>query len=430
MATATLTAIPSCEDKGSQEASAQPATTETPQSEQQAPAAPTVEEVTTLLTQALGENAIGTLWSVSIDSTTSNADGSLSVTAGMALSVKEDLFSREEAPEALNAERMASNESLNRAMLPEAVYLMQVGAPTDMLTEADRSAKPLPEDLQQLANGLKQLAESPIFRPLAPVGQELKLTATFKATRGDNAWQFSDVVIDKAALAQLESGVARSALPADATILSPEAEDTRKAELREKITAFNQAAEPYIKGREDAARTRLAEHRARQEEELKRAAEQAEAEARSRQEWEELCSRFIAEGRQFAGEWTRDSRFGELTLRITRTTRHDNSIHFIGTIFDTKLPAASLDIAGRCDLAQGGDKAQVDINIYDGQYDPDQPTAEVYDSDDSLMVLKLSAEGKLEGVMSCQSWKDTPEKAFKVSLSTAKEKAKDRKPRN
>ncbi len=420
-----LVAIPACEKQGEQEAP-QPAATEAPQPEPQKPAAPTQEEVNTLLTQALGESSIVTPWAVNIDSTTPNADGSLSVAASLALSLKEDLFTREDAPASLNNERMASNESLNRAMLPEAVYLMQVGAPTDMLTEADRSAKPLPENLQQMADELKTLAESALYRPLATVGQELKLTATFKASWKETGWEFSEMELDNSPLLPLESGIARSALPAGAPVITEGFEEARKAELREKIAAFNQAAEPYIKGREEAARTRLAETRARQEEELKRAAEQAEAEARARQEWEERCARFIAEDKQFAGEWTRDNRFGELTMRITRTNRHDNAIHFIGTIYDTKLPAASLDIAGRCDLSQGGDKAQVDITIYDGQYDPDQPTAEVYDADDSLMVLKLSPEGALQGVMSCHSWKDTPEKAFNISLSPSKEKEKSR----
>ncbi len=432
LATATLTAFPSCEEKTAEQPANPPAATETPQqTEQQAPAPPTEEEVTALLTRELGECPIVTPWAVTIDSTTANPDGTLSMTSCLALTVKEDLFSREDAPAVLNSERMASNESINRAMLPEAVYLMQVGAPTDMLTEADRAAKPLPEDLRHQANALREYAEAALYRPLAPAGQELKLTATFKATpRSEGGWEFSELMLDKSALSPLEVGIARSSLPEGAPIITPDVEESRKAELREKISAFNAAAEPYIKGREDAARTRLAEHRAKQEEELKRAAEQAEAEASARQEWEERCARFIAEDRYFSGEWTRDNRFGELTLRITRTTRHDNAIHFIGTIYDTKLPAANLDIAGRCDLSQSGDKAQVDINIYDGQYDPDQPTAEVYDSDDSLMVLKLSPEGKLEGIMTCLSWKDAPEKAFNIVLTAAKEKAKGRKARN
>ncbi len=420
-----MATLPSCEDKEAPAADGQTPATETARPEQPAPTPPSVEEVNALLTQGLGESGLVTPWAVNVDSVTPNGDGSLTVAASLALTVKEDIFSREETPASFNNERQASNESINRAMLPEAVYLMQVGAPTDMITAADRNARPLPEDLMHQANALKALAEVAIYSPLATAGQELKLTATFKAApRAEGGWDFSELVLDKAPLAPLEAGTARSALPEGAVFASPEFEETRKAELREKIAAFNQAAEPYIRGREDAARTRLAEYRAQKEEELRRAAEQAEAEAKARQEWEERCARYIAEDRQFSGEWTRDNRFGELTLRISRTTRHDNAIHFIGTIYDTKLPAASLDIAGRCDLSQGGDKAQVDISIYDGQYDPDQPTAEVYDANDSLMVLKLSPEGALEGIMSCQSWKDAPEKAFRISLSSQKKKSK------
>ncbi len=421
-AAATLAALPSCFEKEGQDAATQAPATETPATGQEKPAAPTVEDVTARLTKELGDNAIVTPWAVNIDSTTTNADGSVSMAATLAMTVKEDLFTREEAPAALNTERMACNESLNRAMLPESVYLMQVGAPTELITDADRAPRPLPAELQGQADALKALAETALYRPLSSAGQEVKLTATFKATYKDNAWDYSEIALDKAALAPLEPGIARSALPEGAPIISAGVEDARKAELREKITAFNQAAEPYIKGREDAARTRLAEYRAKQEEELRRAAEQAEAEAKVRQEWEQRCTNFIAEDKQFAGEWTRDNRFGELTLRITRTTRHDNAIHFIGTIYDTKLPAASLDIAGRCDLSKGGDAAQVDITIYDGQYDPDQPTAEVYDADDSLMVLKLTPEGKLEGIMTCLSWKEAPQKAFNISLSSQKGK--------
>ncbi len=423
--------IPTCSDKETQDTAPQPSVTETPQTPQtEQPSAPTEAEITALLTGELGENAIATPWALTVDTSSPQADGSLAMAASLALTVKEDLFTREDAPASFNNERIACNESMNRAMLPEAVYLMQVGAPTDILTEADRAAKPLPEELQKQAAELKELAEAAAYRPLAPTGQEVKISATFKAQYKEGKWEFSELALDNAALTALEIGTARSALPEGAAIITPDFEENRKNELREKIAAFNQAAEPYIKGREEAARTRLAELRAKQEEELRRAAEQAEAEAKNRQEWEERCARFIAEDKQFSGEWTRDNRFGELTMHITRTNRHDNAIHFIGTLYDTKLPAASLDIAGRCDLSQGGDKAQVDITIYDGQYDPDQPTAEVYDADDSLMVLKLSPEGTLQGVMSCHSWKDTPEKAFNISLSPAKEKEKGRSRRH
>ncbi len=424
LAAATLAAIPACKDEETAATpEPQPAAETQPAPEPAKPAAPTEEEIATMIAGNLGGCAIATPGALIVDSSTANEDGSLSMTARLALTLNEDLFTRENAPASFNAERLAVNESLNRAMLPESVYLMQVGAPTEMLTEPDRSAKPLPENLQAAANELKELAEASVYRSKAPAGQPVEVTATFKAAlTPENTWDFADVVLDNAALVAMEAGIARSTLPEGAPILTPEFEEARKAEIREKIAAFNEAAAPYIQGREEAARTRLAEHRARMEEELKAATEQAEADAFARREWAERCAKFLADGKQFTGEWTRANRFGELTLQITRARRLDNAIQFYGSIYDTKLPAASLDIEGRCDLSQGGDKAHVDITIYDGQYDPDQPTAEVYDANDSMMVLKLSADGVLEGVMSCQSWKETPDKAFNIHLSPAKEK--------
>ncbi len=426
LAAAALTALPSCDPAEEKpEANAQPAeTTTTPPAEPAKPTAPTEEEVATLITGNLGGCAIATPGAVIIDSVTPNEDGSLGVTARLALTLNEELFTRENAPAAFNAERLAVNDSLNRAMLPESVYLMQVGAPTEMLTDTDRVAKPLPEDLQAAANELKELAEASVYRSLAPAGQSVEVSARFKATLNpENKWDFAEVQLDNAALVALEAGIARSTLLEGAPVITPDFEEARKADIRAKIAAFNDAATPYIASREENARTRLAEHRAQKEEELKRATEQAEAEAFARQAWADRCAKYIADGKRFAGEWTRDNRFGELTISITKAKRLDNSIQFYGTLFDTKLPAASLDIEGRCDLTMG-DKAQVDITIYDGQYDPDQPTAEVYDSNDSIMVLHLSPEGALEGVMSCLSWKEEPEKAFNIKLAPAKEEKK------
>ncbi len=418
LATAILAALPSCKDQEkTTEPAEQTATAEPRQPEPPKPAAPTPEEVTSALTAALGEHPLVTPGSATIEADTANEDGTHSITAQLSTTLREDLFTREDAPAAFNSERMAINESHNRAILPDSVYLMQVGTPTDMLTEEDRATKPLPENLQQLSDALKSLAEAPVYRCVVPAGQQMSLTATLTATRNNDQWEFGAISLDKAPLAPYEANLTRSSLPEGAAIITPEFEEARKAEIREKIAAFNQAAEPCIKGREEQARTHLATLRAQKEEELRRAAEQAEAEARARQEWEERCARFIAKDQKFAGEWTRDNRFGEMTLRITSTNRHDNAIHFIGTIFDTKYPAACLEITGRCDLAQSSDTAQVAIAIHDGQYDPDEATAEVYDAGDSLMALKLSAAGTLEGVMSCLSWKDSPEKAFNIHLS-------------
>ena len=68
-------------------------------------------------------------------------------------------------------------------------------------------------------------------------------------------------------------------------------------------------------------------------------------------------------------------------------------------------------------LTQTEQGAKVSITIYDGQYDPDQPTAEVYDAKDGQLVLYLNAEGKLTGVMTCAAWGVESEKAFRINLS-------------
>jgi hypothetical protein len=139
----------------------------------------------------------------------------------------------------------------------------------------------------------------------------------------------------------------------------------------------------------------------------------------------------LASDKLFAGEWTRDKHFGELSLHIETAKRLDNAVQFSGTIFDTNLPEASLQIIGRCELAPKEDgTTQVDISIYEGQYDPDQPTAEVYDAKDGMISLQLGKDGKLSGIMTCAAWANTPEKAFKVTLSPKeKEEPKSRRRR-
>ncbi len=426
LAAAALTVIPSCGD--SEDGKPQPAATGAQEkSAAEESSAPSAEAVLAMMKEQLGDCAFAELGELRVDQPSGNEDGSLQMTAHLPLAVKEDIFTRENAPAAFNDERKAVNESLNQCMLPESVYLMQVGASTDMITDEDRAAKPLPADLQTLANELKELAEASVYRSIALAGQTVELHASFKAVRKDGQWELSDVVVDNSALLPLEAGVMRSALPEGASVLTPDFEETRKSEIREKIAAFNEAAKPYVAGREDAARATYAEHRARVEEEMKQAREQAEAEAKIQKEWADRCARFVAGGKSFSGEWTRGNRFGEITLSIARAQRLDSSIQFYGSIFDTKLPAASLDIAGRCDLSQSGDGAHIDVTIYDGQYDPDEPTAEVYDSSDGVIVLKLAADGRMEGVMSCISWKDNPDKAFKLRLQPVKEKESSKK---
>lgn len=395
------------------------------------PSEPTNEEITRMLMEQLSGCEATNAGMLTCSEPTRNPDSSISMGATLKMEVKEDLYAKETAPAAFNKEREAVNEAANASMKPESIYLFQVGATTDLITDADRVAKPLPENLQAPLNELKELADSPVYRKVVNMGDSVDASATFNAIYVDGAWKFSNIVVDNAALLALNDYTAQSALPQDAPILTPEFEESRKAVIREKVAAFNQLAEPYIKGREEAARATLTEHQARAEEEVRRMTEQAAAQEAARQESIQAFVQALSNDKLFAGEWTRDKRFGELSLHIEEAKQFDNSVQFIGTIYDTKLPEASLDIAGRCDLTPKEDgTTQVDITIYDGQYDPDQPTAEVYDAKDGMLSLTLSKDGKLSGIMSCTSWSNSPEKAFQINLSPkAKEEPKRKRRR-
>ena len=437
--TASATMLTSCFDEIKQvfngEEGATPAPAEQQVSAEPAapviPAEPTNEEITQMLMEQLSGCDAAEAGVLTCGEPTRNPDSSISMGATLKMTVKEDLYARETAPAAFNKEREALNEAANASMKPESVYLFQVGATTDLITDADRMAKPLPEHLQAPLNELKELADSPVYRKVVNMGDSVDTSATFTAIYTDGAWKFSNIVVDNAALLELNNYTAQSALPQDAPILTPEFEESRKATIREKVAAFNQLAEPYIKGREEAARATLTEHQARAEEEARRMTEQAAAQEAARQESIQGFVQALANDNLFAGEWTRDKKFGELSLHIEEAKQFDNSVQFVGTIYDTKLPEASLDIAGRCDLTPREDgTTQVDITIYDGQYDPDQPTAEVYDAKDGMLSLTLSKDGKLTGIMSCASWANSPEKAFQINMTPkAKEEPKRRRRR-
>ena len=433
--TASTTMLTSCFDEIKQviAGDAAPAEAAAPAEPAAAPAPeqPTNEEISRMLVEQMMGCEAATAGELSCGAPQKNPDASINMNATLKMVVKEDLFARETAPAAFNKEREAVNEAANTAMKPESVYLFQVGATTDLITEADRAAKPLPEHLQAPLNELKELADSSVFRRVINAGDTVDTSASFTATYVDGVWQFSNIVVDNAALLALNDYTAQSALPQDAAVLTPEFEESRKATIREKVAAFNQLAEPYIKGREEAARATLTEHQARAEEEARRITEQAAAQEAARQESINAFVQALADDKLFAGEWTRDKRFGELSLHIDQAKKFDNSIQFVGTIYDTKLPEASLDIAGRCDLNPREDgTTQVDITIYDGQYDPDQPTAEVYDAKDGMLSLQLSKDGKLTGIMGCTSWNNTPEKAFQINMSPkAKEEPRSRRRR-
>ena len=432
--TATATMLTSCFDEIKQAVAGEEAPAEQPAAEPVVPEAPTEpsnEDITRMLMEQLSGCEIASAGQLTCSTPTKNTDNSISMGASIKMAIKEDLYAKDAAPAAFNKEREAVNEAANTSMKPESVYLFQVGATSDLITDADRIAKPLPENLQAPLNELKELAEAPVYRKVVNTGDEVEASATFTAIYVDGAWQFSNIVVDNAALLALNDYTAQSELPQDAPILTPEFEESRKALIREKVAAFNQLAEPYIKGREEAARATLTQHQARAEEEARRMTEQAAAQEAARQECIQGYVQALADDKLFAGEWTRDKRFGEISLHIEQAKQFENAVQFVGTIYDTKLPEASLDIAGRCDLTPKEDgTTQLDITIYDGQYDPDQPTAEVYDAKDGMLSLKLSKDGKLTGIMSCTSWANNPEKAFQINMAPkAKEQPRGKRRR-
>ena len=141
----------------------------------------------------------------------------------------------------------------------------------------------------------------------------------------------------------------------------------------------------------------------------------------AQKKWMDLCVASFAEGSKFCGEWSRDGRFGELTLKINRATVYENSIHFYGELYDTKLPKACISFSGRCSKnREENGTSQVVVTLYDGAYDPDEPTAEVYDAADGRLILEFSEHGKLKGIMTCASWTETPERNFSVRLAIQK----------
>lgn len=425
---AAMVTLPSCDDLSEFFTGKNPdkVTTETKPEEPKAPAvptAPTADDISAAVMPQLASYPWLAQGAISTEVNTT-ADGALQLTATVELTVTEDLYRKENAPAAFNEERKAINQSANAVMQPNSAYLLQIGAPTETITDADRAARPMPDELQKMANELRELAESALYTVATAANTKLSVTATMQANKAESGWVLSNVALRTDNLPAPDSVIPESSLPADATKLTPDFKESRKNEIREKIAAFNTAAEPYIKGREEEARKAWTEYKARTEEEARRAAETATAAAAEKEQWINHCIAAMTAGNIFSGEWTRGGKFGEISIEISKAEQFENSVQFIGIVYDTKLPEARLDISGRCEFAKGENgTSRVDVNIFDGYYDPDQPTAEVYDAKDGVLQLTLDASGKLSGIMTCTSWKDKADKAFNISLSP-KAKAK------
>lgn len=340
-------------------------------------------------------------------------DGIVQIAARLLLRVQEDLYESEEVPKIFEEDRKQINRAMNQAMLPDAHFLLQVGATTEMLTEADRAIKPLPPELQGMADAMQELAQRPLYRLRTPANTTVEIPATVCAVEKDGKWCFRDISLDTASLRSFQSLVASPALPRGATLYAPGFEARVRAELREKMAAFDQAARQYVGSREQAARETLIRMQAAHEESEKSAQEKEQARAA----WEKSCADLLYDTALYEGEWKRADSFGKFSLRVSRGKVFPEAFQFVGALSDTDLPQVELHVTGRAELAKHGEAIPCVVRIFDGRYDPDVPTAEVFDAKDALMRLSLMPDGSLSGVLTCESWGEKEaDRVFQVQL--------------
>lgn len=355
--------------------------------------------------------------SMEIESTP-KANGDLQVKAHVGLKIIEDLYSRVESPVEFREARKVVLALHQAAEKPDSSYLLDMGAETTLLTDEDRKTKALPENLQQLYNELVNLSESSCFKPDRTTGTTFSLELTMDAHWDGSKWTISNIVESEDLLSPLSFLTPTSSLGENAPVLTQEFIAARLAEIAAKADAFKTAAEEYNKTREDAARNMLTARQAQQQEAARKAEEEAQKaaeEAAAKQAWSDFCVKHFNTGCKFGGEWTRDTRFGELTIQVDNATLHENGIQFYGFMYDTKLPQARISITGRCSLTREEDgSSKVNVTLYDGAYDPDEPTAEVYDKADGRLILNFDKDGNLHGVMTCASWVENPQKNFNL----------------
>lgn len=368
------------------------------------------------------------LGEVKTDATPSE-QGVVNLVARVQVRVEEDMYTRESAPDIFDEERKAANDAINRAMLPEAHYLLLAGAETSVIRDQDRQAKPLPEELQKMADELKSLAESPVYHLKAPANTTVELPATMQARKQGSSWVIYDMHFDTAPLQYLLDALPEGALPQGASIVNEGFEDQQRAKIRDKVRAFREAAQPYIDSREEAARKRALEEQTRREESEKAAAEQAAADTARKEAWELACTSFLRDGSSFSGEWKRGNDFGKFTLRIARGQAVGEALQFIGTLADPDIPQAEVQVVGRCEMPPAPQEpVSMVVHLHHGRYNPDTATAEVFDAADGMLELQLAADGVLSGVMTCESWQNTPEKNFDLHMNFSPKKQTKKTP--
>ncbi len=383
------------------------------------PDVPGMQEVRVHLLPLLADFTMVKLGEVQMDTEVQD-DATVLVTGRAMLRVEENLYMAEEAPAVFNEQRKEINAAMNRAMLPESNYLLQAGALVEDITDEDRRVKPLPEELRKQADEIKALAECTLYRMITPAQTGVEIPLSMRAMKQGGQWVFSDTNFDTTPLRSLLPLMPEGTLPRDASIVTDGFEAKRREEIRNKIESFNEAAKPYIDGREQAARERILQAQARREEETRARAQEEAARAARREQWGKDCDEFFYDAAVYEGEWKRADDFGRLTLRIARGQKFPDGLQFIGTLSDTELPQAEVQVVGRFSApAQPGDPVTCVVHLYNGRYDPDIATAEVFDAQDGLLRLSMTEAGMLSGEMTCESWAQRPEKVISVTLKLA-----------
>lgn len=412
------------EKKEAKVAEAQPAAAEAPK-EQPAPVPPAGDTLRALLPESLAACPWLEVQSVNVAAVSRDGAEERAI-FDVTLLLKQDLCEPGDTPARLNELRLKVNPALNRAMTPESQYLLQVGADPSTITEEDRKATPLPAELRRQADALKQLAEPAVYKVTVREGETLALSGSARRTAAapggePAAWELA--TLDEAPLDAWKKLTPCDSLPEGAFALSAAWLSEQTQKLESAMADFEKAAATYIESREEAARTRLLEARAREDADKAKASAAATALRQERARFEQAC----AAGRVWQGEWSLDEQGGKLMMTIVTSEPGERSAMLTANLTDPDLPQASVDMKGRCLLIpEEGEDYRFQIAMIDGLYDPDAATARIYDANDGVMLLNLTEDGSLEGVLTCKSWTDAQKgQVVKVMLKpSTKSKSK------
>ncbi len=356
--------------------------------------------------------------------TTETAQGTLKVEAVLSLTVGENLYRKSESPQEFAQARSAINTLLEKARIADSVYLLNLGAEPTQIQDEDRKVKDLPPELQTLHTEMQTLATELCYNLETPKDKQLRVELSMNAEYRDGKWIFTNVHEKEDIVTPLSFLTPESQLPPNAPIITPEFITERVSQIAAKAADFQTKAVEYNNTRCEAMRDELLKRNAQVEETNKKLEAEKHAAAAAEQElkeWGDFCTALFAPNKKFVGEWVRNERFGEMTLQVDGSTTLENAVHFYGYLYDTKLPQAKIKITGRCNLIREADgSSNVNVTLYDGSYNPDEPTAEVYDAPDGRLILNLDKNGTLQGEMTRTSWVEMPERNFKLRLTSQK----------